>query len=170
MAPSPAPVVERDGYLYFKSTEDEFPGYLFYRSVLFQFISYATQPENHFQYIRNAKNQDVALHNTAWAAATGKGLLFRVAGDFPYHHIIINLAETENLIRLGVTKVSFVASGYICKFRAESRAEAEHWVSLLKVKIKDAKESKDTIVNSEAYKGAMEVLADRPWDRGFHFF
>jgi len=163
-APAEAPKEEakpvEEGTLEHKSAESKLPKNFLYSKEAFWFGSDAVETDKLAGYVKAAKNVDVAHQNAAWAASTGKGLLFVGSKDTPTG--IINLGEASDVTTDGPVKFHFSASGFKHTFKASTKADAENWVSQLKLKITEAKASKEAVVATEAYTQAMEGFKPTP--------
>lgn len=104
------------------------------------------------------KVTDVAHHVTAWAAETGKGLLFFGEKDKAAPQGVIQLAEASEPATDGANKFHFTSKGHKHSFKAATSAERDAWVAQLKAKIAEAKELASTVTESETYKKTLESL------------
>ncbi|SPO02216.1 uncharacterized protein DNG_04889 [Cephalotrichum gorgonifer] len=154
----PTPVEE--GTLEHKGAGANFPKNLYYSKQPFWFGSDALEKKSLAAYLKHEKSTVVAYHNASWAQSTGKGLLF--FGDKTAPTGIINLAEATEPQTDGPNKFHFAANGQKHSFKAANKAEADNWVSQLKVKIAEAKEVAATIKDTEEYKAAYEIYKPTP--------
>jgi len=109
------------------------------------------------------KAADVAHHITAWAAETGKGLLFfSEKSDKATPHGVVQLAEASEPVTDGANKFHFTSKGHKHTFKASTSAERDNWVAQLKAKIAEAKELAAQVTESETYKKTLEALKPAP--------
>lgn len=109
-------------------------------------------------YLRGEK-PEVGNHNAAWAAQTGKGLLFfsKLASDkTPIG--VINLADVTDIKEEGTAEFLFHIHGQKHVFQATSISLRDSWVETLKGVSAGAKEAVETIKASENYKNAHTSL------------
>lgn len=139
------------------------PGLL--KSLIFQkkFFWFGTEPvesKSLSGYLRGEK-PDVGNHNAAWAASTGKGLLFfsKKATEKSTPAGIINLSEAKDLTEDGTVDFHFTVGAHKHTFQAITLSERDNWVAVLKTKIAEAAEIATTIKDTDAYKSANTSLA-----------
>ncbi|PTB77934.1 hypothetical protein M440DRAFT_1462463 [Trichoderma longibrachiatum ATCC 18648] len=137
-----------EGFLGHKAQGASFPKNLIPSKTFFFFGNEAVETEVLAAYKKAEKHVEVAQHNIAWAAHTGKGLLF--IGDKKAPHGVINLADATEPETDGSHKFHFSAKGNKHTFKANSAAERDNWVAQLKAKIAEAKELAATVTESEA--------------------
>lgn len=111
-------------------------------------------------YLRGEKQQELANKNVAWAASTGKGLLFfsKKASEKATPHGVFNLSEITDITEDGTVAFAFTSGGHKHIFEASTLAERDNWVSVLKAKAAEATELAPTVVESEEYKKAHTDL------------
>ncbi|KAK3497268.1 pleckstrin domain-containing protein [Neurospora hispaniola] len=147
-----------EGHLEHKGQPANFPKNLLFSKKFFWFGNEAVDLKS-ISSFKADKAADVAHHVTAWAAETGKGLLFfSEKSDKAAPHGAIHLADASEPATDGPTKFHFTAKGHKHAFKASNTAERDNWVSQLKVKIAEAKELAATVVESETYKKTIETL------------
>ncbi|PTB40623.1 hypothetical protein M441DRAFT_141592 [Trichoderma asperellum CBS 433.97] len=155
----PAKPIE-EGFLGHKAQGASFPKNLIASKAFFYFGSESVEADVLAAYKRAEKHVEVAQHNIAWAAHTGKGLLF--IGDKKAPHGIINLADATEPENDGSNKFHFTAKGNKHSFKAVSAAERDNWVAQLKEKIAEAKELATAVTESEVYKQTIESFKPAP--------
>ena len=109
-------------------------------------------------YLRGEK-PEVGNHNAAWAAHTGKGLLFfsKLASDkTPIG--VINLADITDIKKEGTAEFLFHSHGQKHAFQATSISLRDSWVETLEALHVAAKEAAESIKSSENYKSAHASL------------
>ncbi|KFA53658.1 hypothetical protein S40293_03843 [Stachybotrys chartarum IBT 40293] len=143
-----------EGQLAYKAQGLGFPKNLISSKEFFFFGNEPLDTKALSAYQRSEKSVDVAHSNIAWAAQTGKGLLFVGDKQAPSH--IINLSDATEPEVDGANKFHFSAKGNKHSFKATSTAERDNWVSQLKLKIAEAKELATTVPESETYKTTLE--------------
>lgn len=157
--PTPAAPVE-EGHLEVKGTN--FPKNFLYSKKFFWFGSEPVDTKS-ISTFKADKAADVAHHIHAWAAETGKGLLFfSEKSDKAAPHGAIHLAESSEPVVEGTNKFHFTTKGHKHTFKASSTAERDNWVSQLKAKIAEAKELATTVTESETYKKTLESFKPAP--------
>lgn len=126
----------------------------------FWFGAEPVEHKNLTSYLRGEK-QDVANHNAAWAAHTGKGLLFFSKKSTekltPAH--VFNLSEVSNITEDGPLEFHFTQGGHKHTFQAASLNERENWVATLKSKVEEAKTIGSTVKDTEEYKSTHTALS-----------
>jgi len=139
------------------------PGLL--KSFIFQkkFFWFGTEPTESkalSSYLRGEKQQELANKNVAWAASTGKGLLFfsKKASEKATPHGVFNLSEVTDITEDGTVAFAFTSGGHKHTFEASTLAERDNWVSVLKAKSAEATELAPTVVESEEYQKAHADL------------
>lgn len=139
------------------------PGLL--KSFIFQkkFFWFGAEPVESkalSSYLRGEKQQELANKNVAWAASTGKGLLFfsKKASEKATPHGVFNLSEITDITEDGTVAFAFTSGGHKHIFEASTLAERDNWVSVLKAKSAEATELAPTVVESEEYKKAHTDL------------
>ncbi|KAL6876576.1 Pleckstrin homology domain-containing protein [Trichoderma novae-zelandiae] len=145
-----------EGFLGHKAQGASFPKNLIASKTFFFFGNEAVETEVLAAYKKAEKHVEVAQHNIAWAAHTGRGLLF--IGDKKAPHGIINLADATEPETDGSHKFHLSAKGNKHTFKANSPAERDNWVAQLKERIAEAKELAATVTESELYKQTIESL------------
>jgi hypothetical protein len=139
------------------------PGLL--KSLLFQkkFFYFGTEPveSKHLASYLRGEKPEAANKNAAWAAHTGKGLLFfsKKAAEKAHPAGIINLSEISDIKTEGSAIFFFTIAGHKHTFEAASAAERNGWVAALKTKEAEAKELAPTVTESEEYKKAHSALS-----------
>ncbi|KAK3388160.1 Pleckstrin homology domain-containing protein [Sordaria brevicollis] len=147
-----------EGHLEHKGQPANFPKNLLFSKKFFWFGSEPVDLKS-ISTFKADKAADVAHHVTAWAAETGKGLLFfSEKSDKAAPHGAIHLADASEPATDGPTKFHFTAKGHKHAFKASNTAERDNWVAQLKAKIAEAKELATTVVESETYKKTIETL------------
>lgn len=138
------------------------PGLL--KSLIFQkkFFWFGTEPVEHknlSSYLRGEKLQEVANKNAAWAAHTGKGLMFfsKKLGDKTPHGLF-NLSEISEVSEEGTIAFFFTLGGHKHTFETTTSAGRDNWVATLKAKAAEAKDLATTVVDTEEYKKALTEL------------
>jgi len=154
--PEEAKPVE-DGHLSHKPEGANFPKNLIHSKKFFWFGSEPVDVKATPSF-KAEKAADVAHHVTAWAAETGKGLLFFGEKDKSAPQGAIQLAEASEPATDGANKFHFVSKGHKHSFKAATSAERDAWVAQLKAKIAEAKELAATVTESETYKKTLEAL------------
>ncbi|KAJ4354811.1 hypothetical protein N0V95_003496 [Ascochyta clinopodiicola] len=105
------------------------------------------------EYLRGEK-PEVAHPVAAWSSQTGKGLLYFVKHadkkDSPAG--VLNLAYTTDLVKDGTIAFAFKIHGHKHTFEAQTLTERDGWFVAVEKAIAEAKEAKDGIESSEAYK------------------
>merc|ERR1711939_1299082 len=139
------------------------PGLL--KSFIFQkkFFYFGTEPvesKTLSSYLRGEKAQDTANKNVAWAAHTGKGLLFftKKASEKATPAGIINLSDVSDITEEGTVDFHFTLGGHKHTFQANTLGDRDNWVAVLKTKVAEAKELAPTVVETEEYKKAHADL------------
>ncbi|KAH6711405.1 Pleckstrin homology domain-containing protein [Leptodontidium sp. MPI-SDFR-AT-0119] len=139
------------------------PGLL--KSFIFQkkFFYFGTEPvesKTLSSYLRGEKAQDTASKNVAWAAHTGKGLLFftKKASEKATPAGIINLSDVSDITEEGTVDFHFTLGGQKHTFQANTLGDRDNWVAVLKGKVAEAKELAPTVVETEEYKKAHTDL------------
>jgi len=139
------------------------PGLL--KSFIFQkkFFYFGTEPVDSktlSSYLRGEKAQDTASKNVAWAAHTGKGLLFftKKASEKATPAGIINLSDVSDITEEGTVDFHFTLGGHKHTFQANTLGDRDNWVAVLKGKVAEAKELAPTVVETEEYKKAHTDL------------
>ncbi|KAK3335342.1 Pleckstrin homology domain-containing protein [Cercophora scortea] len=108
------------------------------------------------------KAADVAHHIQAWAAETGKGLLFFGEKDKSAPQGAVHLDDATEPVIDGTHKFHFTSKGHKHAFKASSTAERDGWLLQLKAKIAEAKELAATVTESETYKNTLASLKPAP--------
>ncbi|KAF1364829.1 hypothetical protein EJ07DRAFT_171809 [Lizonia empirigonia] len=105
------------------------------------------------EYLRDEK-PEVAHPVAAWSSQTGKGLLYFVkhADKKESPAGILNLAYATDLVKDGPVAFSFKIHGHKHTFEAQTLAERDGWFVAVEKAIAEAKEAKEGIESSEAYK------------------
>ncbi|KAK0118181.1 hypothetical protein ONS95_012486 [Cadophora gregata] len=139
------------------------PGLL--KSFIFQkkFFYFGSEPVESkalSSYLRGEKAQDTANKNVAWAAHTGKGLLFftKKASEKATPAGIINLSDVSDITEEGTVDFHFTHGGHKHTFQANTLGDRDNWVAVLKAKVAEAKELAPTVVETEEYKKAHTEL------------
>ncbi|KZM22812.1 uncharacterized protein EKO05_0001495 [Ascochyta rabiei] len=105
------------------------------------------------EYLRGEK-PEVAHPVAAWSSQTGKGLLYFVKHadkkDSPAG--VLNLAYATDLVKDGTIAFAFKIHGHKHAFEAQTLTERDGWFVAVEKAIAEAKEAKDGIESSEAYK------------------
>ncbi|KAH7414130.1 Pleckstrin homology domain-containing protein [Phaeosphaeria sp. MPI-PUGE-AT-0046c] len=111
------------------------------------------------EYLRGEK-PEVAHSVVAWASQTGKGLLYFVKHADQKEHPagVLNLAYATDLHKDGTQAFAFKISGHKHTFEAQNAAERDGWYVAVEKAIAEAKEAKDGIESSEAYKEEKEKI------------
>ena len=111
------------------------------------------------EYLRGEK-PEVAHPTAAWASQTGKGLLYFVKHADQKEHPagVLNLAYATDLHKDGAQAFAFKISGHKHAFEAQTAAERDGWYVAVEKAIAEAKEAKDGIESSEAYKEEKEKI------------
>jgi len=146
-----------EGHLSHKGEGANFPKNLIHSKKLFWFGSEPVEVKA-LPSFKSDKTADVAHHVTAWAAETGKGLLFFGEKDKSAPQGAIQLAEASEPATEGTHKFHFVSKRHKHSFKAGNTAERDAWVAQLKTKIAEAKELAATVTESETYKKTLEAL------------
>merc|ERR1711939_268896 len=135
------------------------------KSSIFQkkFFYFGTEPvesKTLSSYLRGEKAQDTANKNVAWAAHTGKGLLFftKKASEKATPAGIINLSDVSDITEEGTVDFHFTLGGHKHTFQANTLGDRDNWVAVLKTKVAEAKELAPTVVETEEYKKAHADL------------
>lgn len=149
----PAKPIE-EGHLSHKTAGQSFPKNLLGSKDFFFFGSEAFEAKALDAYKKSQKNAEAAINNVAWAAHTGKGLLFGGDKKAPSH--VINLAHATEPETEGSNKFHLTAHGNKHTFKAANTAERDNWVAQLKAKINEAKELATSVTESETYKQTLE--------------
>lgn len=149
------------GRLDHKASPASFPKNLIFSSQEFWFGSEPVASEKLTHYIQSEKATDVAHHVAAWAAETGKGLLF-YGKESSNPTGVIQLAEASEPTTDGHQKFTVVTKGHKHVFKAANSADRDNWVEQLKLKIAEAKELATTVTESESYKKTLETLKPTP--------
>ncbi|KAM0262882.1 hypothetical protein ACHAQJ_001473 [Trichoderma viride] len=149
-----------EGFLGHKAQGASFPKNFIASKAFFFFGSESVESDLLAAYKRVEKHAEVAQHNIAWAAHTGKGLLF--VGDKKAPTGVINLADATEPETDGSNKFHFTAKGNKHSFKAISLAERDNWVAQLKEKIAEAKELATTVTESDVYKQTIESFKPAP--------
>ncbi|KAM0455239.1 hypothetical protein ACHAO4_004115 [Trichoderma viride] len=155
----PAKPIE-EGFLGHKAQGASFPKNLIASKAFFFFGAESVEADVLAAYKRAEKHAEVAQHNIAWAAHTGKGLLF--IGDKKAPHGVINLSDATEPETDGSNKFHLTAKGNKHSFKAASAAERDNWVAQLKEKIAEAKELATAVTESEVYKQTIESFKPAP--------
>ncbi|KAI0473659.1 hypothetical protein GGR56DRAFT_696097 [Xylariaceae sp. FL0804] len=151
------------GNLEHKGAPANFPKNLMYSKNHFWFGNEALDKEKLATYLKNEKASDVAYDVVSWATETGKGLLFYgKESDKHTPHGAIKLSEATEPAADGANKFHFTSKGHKHTFKAPSSADRDSWVSMLKVKIAEAKEVAEVVKDSDAYKSTMESFKPTP--------
>ncbi|KAK0618173.1 Pleckstrin homology domain-containing protein [Bombardia bombarda] len=150
-----------EGSLEHKGQGANFPKNLIYSKKFFWFGSEPVDLKAAAGF-KADKAVDVAHHVTAWAAETGKGLLFFSEKTDKTPHGVVQLAEASEPVTEGTNKFHFTSKGHKHTFKAGSATERDSWVAQLKTKIAEAKELAETIAESETYKNTLESLKPAP--------
>lgn len=145
----------------------EHKGSNFPKNILFskKYFWFQSEPFNtkESSTFKHDKITDVAHHVTAWAAETGKGLLFySEKSDKTAPQGAIQLSEASDPTVEGPNKFHFTSKGHKHTFKAASLAERDNWVSQLKLKIAEAKDLVTSIPESETYKSTLASLKPAP--------
>ncbi|OAQ99813.1 hypothetical protein LLEC1_02908 [Akanthomyces lecanii] len=148
-----------EGHLGYKAQGLSFPKNLLGSKEFFFFSSEAVEAKALETYKKAQKSAEGALDNIAWAAHTGKGLLF--SGDKMAPHTVINLSHASEP-EVDGNKFHFTAKGNKHTFKAANVAERDNWVAQIKAKIAEAKEMASSVTESEAYKSTLESLKPAP--------
>ncbi|KAK3938937.1 Pleckstrin homology domain-containing protein [Diplogelasinospora grovesii] len=147
-----------EGSLEHKGQGTNFPKNLIFSKKFFWFGSEAVDLKSVHSF-KADKAIETAHHVIAWAAETGKGLLFfSEKSDKTAPHGAIHLADVSEPATDGSNKFHFTAKGHKHNFKAASTAERDNWVAQLKAKIAEAKELVATVTESETYKKTLESL------------
>ncbi|KAL1604584.1 hypothetical protein SLS59_003779 [Nothophoma quercina] len=104
-------------------------------------------------YLRGEK-PEVAHPTAAWSSQTGKGLLFFVkhADKKENPAGVLNLAYATDLVKDGTIAFAFKIHGHKHTFEAQTLTERDGWFVAIEKAIAEAKETKEGIESSEAYK------------------
>ncbi|CAG8948772.1 hypothetical protein HYFRA_00001894 [Hymenoscyphus fraxineus] len=134
---------------------------LIFQKKFFFFGTDAVETKALSSYLRGEKDAASANHNAAWAAHTGKGLLFfsKKATDKASPAGLFNLADVADLTEEGTVEFHFVSGGHKHTFQTTTLAERDNWVAVLKTKIEEAKSSVESVKETEEYKTALAALA-----------
>ncbi|PQE21769.1 immunogenic protein [Rutstroemia sp. NJR-2017a WRK4] len=130
------------------------PGLL--KSFIFQkkFFWFGSEPveSKHLTTYLRGEKPDVANHNAAWSAHTGKGLFYfsKKATDKASPAGIINLSEVSDVTEDGTVDFFFTISGHKHTFQAANLVDRDSWVATLKTKVAEAKEIADEAPVEEA--------------------
>ncbi|KYK54698.1 Pleckstrin domain-like protein [Drechmeria coniospora] len=143
-----------EGHLAHKAQGASFPKNLIPSKQFFFFGSDAVDAKSLAHYLKAEKSLEAAHSNIAWAAHTGKGLLF--IGDKKAPTGLINLADATEPEVDGSNKFHFTSKGSKHSFKAASAAERDGWVAQLKLKIAEAKELAVAVSESDMYKNTIE--------------
>ncbi|POR32745.1 Uncharacterized protein TPAR_07078 [Tolypocladium paradoxum] len=149
-----------EGHLGHKAQGASFPKNLIPTKEFFFFGSDAVEPKSLAHYQKTEKSAETAHGNIAWAAHTGKGLLF--VGDKKAPTSIIHLADASEPEVDGSNKFHFTSKGNKHSFKAATASERDGWVAQLKLKIAEAKELAATVTESEIYKNTIESFKPAP--------
>ncbi|KAF1930794.1 uncharacterized protein M421DRAFT_410942 [Didymella exigua CBS 183.55] len=105
------------------------------------------------EYLRGEK-PEVAHPTAAWSSQTGKGLLFFVkhADKKENPAGALNLAYATDLVKDGTIAFAFKIHGHKHTFEAQTLTERDGWFVAVEKAIAEAKEAKEGIESSEAYK------------------
>jgi hypothetical protein len=135
------------------------------RSFLFQkkFFWFGSEPveaKHLASYLRGEK-PDAANHNVAWASHTGKGLLFfsKKASEKSSPAGVLNLSEVSDITEEGTVDFFFKIGEHKHTFQTGNLSERDNWVSVLKTKVAEAKDLKESVTGSEAYKNSHSALS-----------
>jgi hypothetical protein len=139
------------------------PGFvkgLFFQKKFFWFGTEPVESKALTSYLRGEKNQEAASKNVAWAAHTGKGLLFfsKKATEKATPAGLYNLSEVSDIAEEGTLAFVFTAGGHKHTFEASTLAERDNWVAVLKTQVAEATELAPTVVETEEYKKAHSDL------------
>ncbi|PQE03342.1 immunogenic protein [Rutstroemia sp. NJR-2017a BBW] len=138
------------------------PGLL--KSFIFQkkFFWFGSEPveSKHLTTYLRGEKPDVANHNAAWSAHTGKGLFYfsKKATDKASPAGIINLSEVSDVTEDGTVDFFFTISGHKHTFQAANLVDRDSWVATLKTKVAEAKEIAESVTSSETYKTSHAAL------------
>ncbi|QKX55871.1 uncharacterized protein TRUGW13939_02970 [Talaromyces rugulosus] len=126
----------------------------------FYFSDEAVEAKNLSTYLASEKASAAAQRTAAWATQTGKGLLFytKRAEDKATPAGIFNLSEVSDVNKEGSNEFSFKTAGHKHTFQA-SGTERDSWVAALTAKTQEATAEKETITESEGFKGELEKLS-----------
>lgn len=118
------------------------------------------EPKQLANYLRGEK-PEVGNKNGAWAAYTGKGLLFfsKTAAEKATPASIINLADISDITDDGVLEFFFHYQHQKLIFQASSPAERDSWVAALKYAATEAKANAEGVTSSAAYKEHFAALS-----------
>jgi len=130
-----------------------------FQKKFFWFGSEPVESKNLTSYLRGEK-LEVASHNAAWSAHTGKGLLFfsKKATEKNSPAGIINLSEISDITEDGTVDFFFTINGNKHIFQAANLVDRDNWVATLKAKVSEAKEIAESVTSSEAYKTSHAAL------------
>ncbi|KAF3043220.1 hypothetical protein E8E12_009115 [Didymella heteroderae] len=105
------------------------------------------------EYLRGEK-PEVAHPTAAWSSQTGKGLLFFVkhADKKENPAGVLNLAYATDLVKDGTIAFAVKIHGHKHTFEAQTLTERDGWFVAVEKAIAEAKEAKEDIESSEAYK------------------
>ncbi|KAJ4380833.1 hypothetical protein N0V86_004195 [Didymella sp. IMI 355093] len=112
------------------------------------------------EYLRGEK-PEVAHPTAAWSSQTGKGLLFFVkhADKKENPAGVLNLAYATDLVKDGTIAFAFKIHGHKHTFEAQTLTERDGWFVAVEKAIAEAKEAKEGIESSEAYKEEKTKLS-----------
>ncbi|KAF3049862.1 hypothetical protein E8E11_009587 [Didymella keratinophila] len=112
------------------------------------------------EYLRGEK-PEVAHPTAAWSSQTGKGLLFFVkhADKKESPAGVLNLAYATDLVKDGTIAFAFKIHGHKHTFEAQTLTERDGWFVAVEKAIAEAKEAKEGIESSEAYKEEKTKLS-----------
>lgn len=114
------------------------------------------------QYLRGEK-PEVSHSVAAWSSQTGKGLLFfskdENAKKTPVG--VLNLADATDVAKDGNEDFSFKIARHRHIFQAKDNDERNGFVVAIEQASKQAAESRESIQNSEGYKGSLKQLGKR---------
>lgn len=152
-----------EGNLEHKAQGANFPKNLFSSKKFFWFGTDAVEVKG-ISAFKADKSPEVAHAIAAWAAETGKGLLFftEKSEDKSVPHGAVLLSEASEPVVDGTHKFHFTSKGHKHTFKAANTAERDNWVAQLKLKIAEAKELATTVVESETYKKTLESFKPAP--------
>lgn len=105
------------------------------------------------EYLRGEK-PEIAHPVAAWSSQTGKGLLYFVkhADKKESPAGVLNLAYATDLVKDGTIAFAFKIHGHKHAFEAQTLTERDGWFVAVEKAIAEAKEAKELIESSEAYK------------------
>lgn len=132
---------------------------LFAQKKFFFFGSEPVDQKSLSSYLRGEEVES-ANHNAAWAAHTGKGLLFlsKKASDKATPSHIFNLATITDIAPESINELHFLEGGHKHTLIAHNALDRDDWITALKTKSEEAKVLAETIKDTEEYKTALAAL------------